>query len=889
MEENVWHALSEKELFVLLRTGKSGLSSEEAEKRIERYGYNELKEEKKTTPLELFINQFKSFLIIVLIVAAIISLVLGEILDATAIIAIVFLNAVLGFVQEYRANKALEALKKMTSPHAVVVREGHKKEILSKELVPGDVIFLEEGRQIPADSRLIEANSIQTDESSLTGESVPVDKDANTLQKEVPIAEMKNTVFMGTYCSRGSGLAVVTSTGTETEMGRIAKVVQTSEKDMSPLQQKLERMGKTLTVIILILVTLIFFINFYAHSGGMLELFLISVSLAISAIPEALPAVITLTLAMGMQTMAKNKAIVKRLLAVETLGATSVICSDKTGTLTRNEMTASEIFAGNKMYSVTGTGYAPDGEFFLGNRKITPKRIKELELVLRIGRFCNNSSLVKEKKEWTVTGDPTEGALVVAAEKAGLPFSKSNFVSENPFTSERKAMSVVYKHQGKFISYVKGSPELIVENSTKVALNGRIKKLTKEMKSKLLAESHKMAGEPLRVLGFSYKMLGTKKKSYSVADTEKDMIFAGFVGMIDPPRTEIITSIKDAQDAGIKTVMITGDHKVTAIAIARTIGILRGNEIAVTGLELDSMSDEELDGIIENVSVFARISPEHKVRILEAFKSRGHVVAVTGDGVNDAPAIKKADIGVAMGIKGTDVTKEASDMVLQDDNYGTIVKAVKSGREIYDNIRKFIKFMLSTNFKELFLVGVVALAGLPLPFIPLQILWINLVTDSLPALALAVDTPEPNIMERKPRKKTEGIFSGSILPFIIVAGVIGTLTSIWLFVHSLPHGIDYARTMVFTLAVFFELIFVFNCRSEHRSVFRINPFSNMKLVAAVVFTLMLQVFVIYAPFMQGIFGTVPLNLRDWALIISLSLTGLFISPMFFKKPAEEAT
>lgn len=889
MNIKVWHTLPEKEVFRLLSTGKQGLSDAEAKKRLERYGSNELKEEKKRTALDIFVSQFKNFLIIVLIIASIVSIVLGEFIDASVILIIVFLNAILGFVQEYKAGKAIEALKKMTSLHAFVLRNGKQEEILSKDVVPGDVIVLEEGRQIPADSRIIESHNLQVDESALTGESVPVSKEEKTIKLEVPIAEMKNILFMGTYCSRGSGLAVVTGTGSNTEMGRIAKQVQTSEKDMSPLQQRLEKLGKVLTAMILLFVTLIFIIGIYKQSADILELFFISVSLAISAIPEALPAVVTLTLAIGMQTMAKNNAIVKRLLAVETLGTTSVICSDKTGTLTRNEMTVSKIFVDNTVIEVSGAGYSPEGSFMSENKKMGLRNIKDLRMILKIGRFCNNAELTQEGMNWKILGDPTEGALVVAAEKAGIPFSKNNFISENPFTSERKAMSVVYKDKGKLYSYVKGSPEAIIENCNFILVNGRVKKMDKKTKNKIEDIAKEMAGEPLRVLGFAYKILKKNRRNYSVDETEKELVFVGIMGMIDPPRTEVIESIAVAHKAGIKTVMITGDHKITAIAIANRIGIMGSGDIAVTGIELDSMPDDELDRIIEKVSVFARVSPEHKVRILEAFKRNNHVAAMTGDGVNDAPAIKKADIGVSMGIKGTDVTKESSDMILQDDNYATIVKAVRSGREIYDNIRKFLKFMLSMNFTELFLVAIVALAGFPIPLLPLQILWINLATDALPALALAVDTPDRDIMLRQPRKKKESVFSGGLLYFIIAAAVVGTFAEIFLYFNALPHGIDYARTMIFTLAVMYQMIFVFNCRSETRSVFGINPFSNLKLVGAVMLTVVLQFAVIYTPFMQALFHTVPLGVMDWTLIILLSLTGLAVSPLFFKKPEKNGT
>jgi len=894
MARETWHAIPESEVFKILNSSKNGLSSETASDRFREFGPNEFKKEKGVSAIQIFVNQFKSFLILVLIAAVIISFILGEVVDASVILGIVILNALLGFVQEYRANKAMEALVKITAPHAIALRDGKQAEILARELVPGDVIILDEGRKVTADARLFEVQELGVDESELTGESSPVSKDDKVLKQELPIAEMKNMVFMGTNITRGYAKAMVVETGGNTEIGKIAKEVQTLEETESPLHGRLEKLGKDLTISILIIAAIIFFIGLYQHTTSMVELFLISVSLAVAAIPEALPAVVTLTLALGTQTMAKNKALVRRLLAVETLGTTSVICSDKTGTLTRNEMTVTKCFVDNNEISVTGSGYAPEGDFYCDSKQIDPTKDESLKLLATIGMLCNNSHVEKSDGEWSVIGDPTEGALTVLGHKSRLHIDileRKNFVSSVPFSSERKAMSSIYKEKGEFISYVKGAPEKMIEDSNYIHENGQIKKLDTAKRKELEKVAHEMASEPLRVLGFAYKKVPVPgaDKQYTLEIAEKDLIFVGFVGMIDPPRIEVKDAIRIAHEAGIRTVMITGDHKITAIAIAKQIGIMREDDIALTGLEIDSLDENELENVIEKATVFARVSPDNKVEILEAFQKKGNVVAMTGDGVNDAPAIKRADIGIAMGIKGTDVAKEASDMILEDDNYSTIIKAVKSGREIYDNIRKFIKFMISMNFSELLLVSITAMAGFPLPLIPLQILWLNLVTDSLPSLALAVDSPDPDVMKRKPRKRSESIFSGGLLHFSITAAAIATGAVMYVFLWSLNFGIDYARTMVFTLMVMYEIIFVFNCRSESKSVFMINPFSNIKLVGTTALVIGLQVMIVQLPFFEPLFHTVPLDLASWGIVILFSLIGLVVSPLFFKKPEKAAT
>ena len=755
-------------------------------------------------------------------------------------------------------------------------------------MVPGDIVYLEEGKQVPADVRLIEVYNLKIDESILTGESLPVSKSVSVLKKEVPISEMNNLAFFGTNVTYGHGVGIVVETGMNTEMGKIAGLVQETEEKETPLKKKLDKLGKNLGMIVLFIIAIVFLLNFYVHSRELIELFILAIAMAISAVPEGLPMVVTFALALGMQTMAKQKAVVRRLMAVETLGATTVICSDKTGTLTKNEMTVREVFVNNKFIEVSGSGYLPKGDFLVNGEKINVSKINELLMLLKIGTLCNNASVIKTDG-WKVIGDPTEGALITLAEKANIKTEKLKkkykFVSEVPFSSERKMMSVVYRDK-KTISYVKGAPERILSKCTHILENGKVKKLTKERIKQLEKVSEKMAGEPLRVLAFAYKNLPRTQK-YSFKEIESNLVFVGFVGMIDPPREGVKDAIKTCNEAGIKTIMITGDHKTTAIAIAKEVGIMKKGDICITGMELEGMSLKELEDVVENVSVFARVSPEHKVKILQALEAHGHVVAMTGDGINDAPALKRAHIGIAMGIKGTDVAKQASDMILEDDNFSTIVKAVKSGRRIFDNIKKFVRFELAANFDEIAVISFAAISGLPLPLLPLQLLWINLVTDTIPATTLAVDPPEKGIMKRPPRKKKEGIIM-SMLPFLLTTILVCTFIDIWLFLWGLQFGIQKARTLVFTGTVMFQLFLVFNVRSERKPFLLTNPFENKYLILGVIVSFFLQLAVVYLEPLQNIFGTFPLGLIDWIVIMLFALIALAISPTMFK-PRKKAT
>jgi Ca2+-transporting ATPase len=901
MEEEKWHALDPKEAMEKLKTSEKGLSQEEAKKRLQEYGYNELKERKRISALEIFLNQFKDIFVIMLLIAVFISVGIGwyEIkakpetsfleayADAIAIGGIVVLNAIVGFTQEYRSEKALEAMKKLTAPKARVIRDGKEIIIDAKEVVPGDILVLEAGDRIAADGILLETAELEVNEAILTGESTPVRKKVGKAKPDTPVAERKNCVFMATHVTYGRGKALVTSTGMKTEFGKIAEKVQEIEEEETPLKKKLDDFAKKLGKFIIFICIIIFALELYEVFfvlkvrkigeiiSNTIDAFMTSVALAVSAVPEGLPAVVTVTLALGARELAKRNAIIRRLSSAETLGAVTVICSDKTGTLTKGEMTVRKIYVNDKIVEVTGVGYEGKGEFLLDGKKFDPKNI---ELLLRIGCLCNNASYDGK----TIMGDPTEGALIVAAAKAGMKKEdlENEFkrIHEIPFSSERKRMTTVHLIDKKKFAYVKGAPEIILERCDYIWKDGKIEKLEKKEKEKILKVNEEMASQALRVLGFAFKELPEK---FEDETAEKGLVFVGLMGMIDPPREEAKEANKKCQEAGIKTIMITGDHKLTAVAIAKEIGMLDGK--VLTGEELDKLSDEEFEKIVEEVRVYARVSPEHKLRIVRALKKKGHIVAMTGDGVNDAPALKQADIGIAMGITGTDVTKEASDMVLADDNFATIVKAVEGGRGIYDNIRKFVFFLLRCNFDELGIIGIFALLGLPLPLNAAMILWINLVTDGAPAIALSMDPPEEDLMKRKPRDPKEGILHGRFAQILasFITQFFGTAFIFCLSYYVWKEPLKEAMTMAFMQATFQELFTVWNCRSEKRSVFRYSPLTNKYLVIAVISSFALTLMLCYVPVFQVMFGTVPLTIQDLILVWGIGSLGLFILPEVF--------
>lgn len=844
-----------REVFQELNTSEKGLSSKESANRLKKFGYNELQDEDHFSILKIFFSQFTNIMVLILIVAMCISLALGEIIDAVAIGTIVLINAVIGFVQEYKAERAIEALKKMAASFAVVIRDGKTLKIDARELVPGDVLLLEEGSKIPADARLFEVAEMENAEASLTGESTPVKKMVAALRSFKGLGDQINMVFLGTNVSKGHGKAVVVSTGMKTEFGKIAHMVQAEKSDSTPLQKKLSHLSKVLAGIAVLLTVILFAVGMW-KGRELLEILTLSISLAISIIPEGLPAVITLTLALGVQKMAKKNAIVRKLAAAETLGSTSIICTDKTGTLTKNEMTVRSLWLDGERIEVTGSGYAPTG--------VIQKKTPSLTKLLEVAALCNNANLLQSGKKWSSSGDPTEACLLTLVKKGGLSPEALNKkwkrTDEHVFDSERKRMSTVHVQGKQRILMVKGAPDSVL----------KVCKLSAAEKKKILAMNDEMASDALRVLAFAYKPLSASGKS-----EEKDLIFVGLIGMMDPPRPEVIEALKICEAAHIGVVMITGDHAVTARAIGEEIGLFKKGDELVTGDELEAMSEAELNKRIEKIRIFARVSPSHKVKILKALKKKGHIVAMTGDGVNDAPALKSADIGVAMGITGTDVSKEASQMVLTDDNFATIVSSVESGRTTYRNIKKFIRFLLSANFDEVVLISVVFLLGFPLPLLPLQILWINLLTDSLPAIALGSDTAEKDIMSLKPRNPKANIFK-ELLSFSIVAGLLSAGVSLLIFFHSVKFDtIEHTRTLMFTTIVIFELFLVFSVRFEDKHYFTAF-FKNHFLFLSVLFSLTMQLLVIYLPFFQKIFKTEPLGFSDWTHIVLYSVAAILL-------------
>ena len=894
---DTWHNKKSEQVLSELRVDQTGLSGEEVKRRLEEFGYNELKEKKGVTPLQIFLRQFKDVFVIMLLIATAISFLIGETIDAAIIAVIVILNSVLGFVMEYRSEKAMEAMRKLTAPKTRVMRDGSEQVIAAKELVPGDIVLLEAGDRVPADARLIEVVDLKADEAVLTGESTDITKDLNVVSKNTPVADRKNSVFMATHLTYGRGKAVVTSTGMKTEFGKIAEMVQTMQEEESPLKQKLEVFAKKLGIIIVAISAVIFALELYEIFvlgvmispgdiiANVLDAFEVSIALAVSAVPEGLPAVVTVSLALGARELARRNAILRKLTSAETLGATTFICSDKTGTLTKGEMTVRKLYTQGKLYEVTGAGYEPKGEFLENGVPVNQQDNTELNFLLKSNALCTNAHYDGK----SVIGDTTEGALIVAAAKADLPKKKLEEsyprVHEVPFTSERKLMTTVHKNPEKnMIAFTKGAPEIVLERSTHILKDGQIKELSSKEKQAVLKVNEEMAKDALRVLGTAFKELPNKPiDKFEEEEYETSLVFLGLSGMIDPPRVEAKEANAKCRQAGIRTVMITGDHKLTAVAIAKELEMLHSDKV-LTGNELDNLDEDEFKSVVEEVSVYARVSPEHKLRIVKALKDKGEIVAMTGDGVNDAPALKQADIGVAMGITGTDVTREAADVVLADDNFATIVNAVEGGRSIYDNIRKFSFFLLRSNFDELGIIALFALMGLELPLLPGMILWLNLMTDGLPALALTMDPPEEDVMKRPPRNPNEGVLYGRFASIIATFTLQFALTGgifYWQY-YILGQPLVYARTMAFMRATLQELLVVWNCRSEKRNAFRVGFFSNKYLLGAVLFSALITVVIPFIPVLGPGMGTVPIyDPIDWGIVILASLSGLFILPEIF--------
>jgi Ca2+-transporting ATPase len=876
-----WHALEVDELSRALHSDtERGLTAAEAAARLAQHGPNELPQAPPASPLKLFLDQFSSLIVWVLIGAAIVSGLLQEWIDAAAIIAIVILNAVLGFVQEFRAERSLEALKQMVVVTARVFRDGSLVSLPARELVRGDLTQVEAGDRVPADARLVYATGLQTQEASLTGESTPVVKSSDPIpQEEIPLGDRHNMLYMGTVVVSGKGRALVVGTGLHTELGRIATMIQEAtqaEREETPLQRRLEQLGHVLLWLCLSIVAVVFVLG-ELRGIPVVMMFLTSVSLAVAAIPEGLPAVVTITLALGVTRMVKRHALIRRLPAVETLGSTTVICSDKTGTLTKNEMTVTALYQGGEIFTVSGEGYAPVGDILSFGEPVKPDARPGLKALLRASVLCNGAELWEEEGRWTILGDPTEGALLVAAAKTGIRKEEiemaAPFLGEVPFDSERKKMTIVRRTATGPVAFVKGAPDVLLRDCRAwIDRDGCTNALTDEVRQEILAANQNFASQALRVLGVAMRPLDRAPEAFDAVTLERDLIFLGLMGMKDPIRSEAKVAVEACRTAGIRTVMITGDHKDTAVAIARELGILNEKEQAVSGAELDRLSDAALADQVERIAVYARVSAEHKLRVVRAWKSKGAVVAMTGDGVNDAPAVKAADIGVAMGITGTDVTKEASDMVVTDDNFASIAAAVEEGRAIFDNIRKSVHYLLSCNISEILVMLLATLLALPLPLLPVQILWINLVTDGLPALALAVDPKDPNLMKRPPRRPETRFLDRDRIFLMFGQGLFMTLITMLAFVYclySMDNDLDRARTVTFMVLVGAQLAHAFNCRSDRLSLFKLGFMTNKPLLWTVAGSSVLQVGLLLNPWTRDVFKLATFNPEHWLMVFTV--------------------
>lgn len=929
----VWHSLEVDKAIELLSTNAdTGLSPQEAQQRLEQYGPNELEETGGRSAWEILVDQFKNIMLLMLIAVAIVSGILdllalqnnelkaGEVpfKDTIAILAIVVLNGILGYVQESRAEKALAALKKLSSPNVRVIRDGKPTEVAAKDLVPGDVMLIEAGMQVAADGRLLEGSNLQIRESALTGEAQAVNKQAETtLPEETGIGDRINSVFQGAEVVQGRGKVLVTNTGMKTELGKIAAMLQSVESEPTPLQQRMTQLGNVLVTGSLVLVAIVVIVGLL-RGGNLTELLEVSLSMAVAVVPEGLPAVITVTLALGTQRMVRRNALIRKLPAVETLGSVTTICSDKTGTLTQNKMVVQSVYTNasssnpsektcnHQEFRVTGEGYAPTGEFQLQNNKVEVQDYRELQALLVACAVCNDSVLQQQQGQWTILGDPTEGALVTLAAKGGIEKdqwdSKLPRVGEFPFSSERKRMSVICRveqvetgvsplsdvdpiishlvNSHGYLMFTKGSPELILARCTQLYVGNSTIPLTQNQRDEILAENDRMASNGLRVLGFAYKPLAEIPSQGSDETSEQELVWLGLVGMLDAPRPEVRAAVKECREAGIRPIMITGDHQLTARAIATDLGIAQPGDRALTGQELQRMSDQDLEQNVDLVSIYARVAPEHKLRIVQALQRRGRFVAMTGDGVNDAPALKQADIGIAMGITGTDVSKEAADMVLLDDNFATIVAATEEGRVVYTNIRRFIKYILGSNIGEVLTIAAAPILGLGgVPLTPLQILWMNLVTDGLPALALAVEPPEPDVMKRPPFSPRESIFARGLGSYMIRIGIIFAFITIilmmWAYNHSTSiqgNGLspDRWKTMVFTSLCLAQMGHAIAIRSNNRLTIEMNPFSNPYVLGAVVLTTILQLMLVYVPPLRNFFGTDYISLPELGICLGFS-------------------
>ncbi|MDO5047473.1 MAG: cation-translocating P-type ATPase [Anaerococcus sp.] len=863
-----------------------GLTSNEASTRLEKYGPNRIESSNKKSMIKKIIEQLVDPMVILLVIAAIVSAFTGDLVESVIIIAIVIINAIMSIVQEGRAEDSVAALQKMSSPEATVIRDGSKKILKAEELVPGDVVIIETGDIIPADMRLIESSNLQIDESSLTGESVAVEKDYKAeFDSDVGIGDRENYAFSSSIVTYGHGKGLVTATGEDSEIGKIATSLESVEDKDTPLQNQLKRLSKLLAILVVIVCILVFVVGYFRSEMDLLDNFMVAVSLAVAAIPEGLTAVVTIVLSIGMNRMAERKAIVKNLLSVETLGSTTAICSDKTGTLTQNEMTIRKVYTDGKEYEVEGSGYEPKGDIRSKDGDVVSGD-DQIKLLMNIASLCNDANLIREEGQYKITGDPTEGAMLTFAEKWNINQEDLNEkyprLEEIPFDSTRKMMTTFHQVDGSYYAYTKGAPDVVISRSSKILVDGNIEEFTDDLKKKVLEENTNLASQALRVISFAFKPMENLDTEITSENIENDMVFVGLTGMIDPPRPEAKEAVAECHRSGIDVIMITGDYFETALAIAKDLGIAQSRDQAMQGSDLDNKSEEEIREIVKTKRIFARVSPENKVQLVKALQQNGEVVAMTGDGVNDAPAIKNADIGISMGITGTDVAKDTADMILVDDNFATIVNAVEEGRVIFANIKKFVSFLLSCNIAEVLIVFLSILFGLPSPLTPIQLLWLNLVTDAFPALALGVEPAEPGIMEEEPRDPSESIISGPTKVSLISQSIFITISVLLAYVIGLkyifPDSIEGAHTMVFATLITSELLRSFSVRSTKYTLSELGFGSNPSLIKALGLSFALLLIVMYVPFLRDLFEIVALS-WEWLPVLGLALIPLALGEL----------
>lgn len=867
-----WYQQEHQQTLDTLQSTETGLSSLEAQNRLAQYGLNKLADEEKISRLQILLHQFKSPLIYILLIAALVTLLLKEYIDSGVILAVVLLNAVIGYLQEFKAEESVRALKNLLVAKARVIRDGHEQEIPGTDLVPGDIVLLASGSRVPADLRLLHDIELRIDEAMLTGESLPADKTTAVLTETgLPPADQTNMAFMGTAVVNGRARGVVVATGARTILGTIAGEVRSIGQLKAPIQHKIEQFAHTIGLLVLGAAGLLFMIGLLLGET-VKTMFMVAVAAAVATIPEGLPIVVTIAMAVGVARMAKHNAIIRKLPAVETLGSTTVICSDKTGTLTRNEMTVTNLYDGRQQYQISGTGYEPEGQVLLNGTAVTAASIPELALLQRIGLLCNESDVYEEEGRYKVDGDPTEGALITAAMKAGLQpeLEKEQYgqLAMIPFESERGYMAMLHQAGEQRLILLKGAPEQVLEMCA----------TSPQQLAEITRVATAFAAQGMRVLAFAWKEAAPDQDALGHHDTASGLTFAGLQGMIDPPRPEAIEAIEGCKKAGIRVVMITGDHAVTAQAIGRQLGIIDQGDAVLTGRELEAMDDDALFEKVRSVSVFARVAPDHKLRITRQLIRHGQVVAMTGDGVNDAPALKAAHIGVAMGITGTDVAKEASDMVLTDDNFASIFSAVREGRIVFDNLRKVTFFLLPTGIASIISIIITMIMGMPIPYLPAQLLWINLVTNGLQDVAMAFEPGEKGILKRPPRNPLEGIMSRLLIQRTVLVGMVIALGVAWNYTTALQESntLENARTVAVTTMVFFQFFQAWNSRSEYDSIFRINPLGNPFLFYSMIAAVLAQLAFIYAPPLQWVFRTVPLTATEWVRVLAVAASVLVV-------------